>query len=155
MTARARDDRAISAFARNHVKTKELLVQEGHVARALQLNFASYARRMETREERRARLNRERQRRFHARRKGLLPPYVAPPPRDDARKPIGPKLRFAILQRDGFRCRYCGTPAATAELQVDHVVPVAKGGTNDPANLVTACWLCNIGKSDASLAEAP
>jgi hypothetical protein len=61
------------------------------------------------------------------------------------------KLRFEVLKRDGFRCRYCGATPAQAMLHVDHVVPVAKGGTNDPMNLVVACQPCNSGKGAVSL----
>lgn len=60
---------------------------------------------------------------------------------------VSKRLRFEILRRDGFRCRYCGLTAASAELRVDHVIPEALGGTDDPSNLVTACEPCNTGKS--------
>lgn len=70
------------------------------------------------------------------------------------RKGIGKRLRFEILKRDGFRCLYCGATPATSLLHVDHVVPVAEGGTNDPANLVTSCSGCNLGKSDVLLEES-
>lgn len=66
------------------------------------------------------------------------------------RHPIPPKLRFDILQRDNYTCRYCGAkgPEAggTATLEIDHKLPVSLGGTNDPLNLVTSCWACNRGK---------
>lgn len=38
---------------------------------------------------------------------------------------------------------------------MDHVVPVAKGGTNDLANLVTSCRRCNLGKGVQSVAAQP
>lgn len=60
-----------------------------------------------------------------------------------ARIGIGKRRRFLVLERDGFRCRYCGH---AGELHVDHVVPVSRGGTNAIDNLVTACEPCNIGK---------
>lgn len=63
---------------------------------------------------------------------------------------ISKRLRFEVLRRDGFKCRYCGTTAAENELRVDHVTPVALGGTDDPANLVAACNPCNTGKSSSS-----
>jgi len=66
----------------------------------------------------------------------------------------GKRLRFEILKRDGFRCRYCGATAVSALLHVDHVVPVVEGGLDDPANLVTACADCNLGKSDVQLTES-
>lgn len=64
---------------------------------------------------------------------------------------VSKRLRFEILRRDGFTCRYCGAKAPDVQLRVDHVVPVALGGTDDPTNLVTACEPCNSGKSSAPL----
>lgn len=66
------------------------------------------------------------------------------------RAPIAPKLRFSILRRDNFTCQYCGARAPHAQLQVDHIHPVAKGGTNERSNLITSCWACNIGKGTDS-----
>lgn len=57
------------------------------------------------------------------------------------------RLRFEILRRDNHACRYCGAAAPEANLVVDHVVPVALGGADEPSNLVTACADCNSGKS--------
>lgn len=71
-----------------------------------------------------------------------------------ARKSTGKRLRFEIMKRDGFKCRYCGATAATVLLHIDHVVPVAEGGSSDPANLVTACVDCNGGKSRIPLDES-
>ena len=62
-------------------------------------------------------------------------------------------LRFAILERDGFRCRACGQSPLKQEgivLHVDHIFPVAKGGTNHPSNLQTLCEDCNSGKLNGS-----
>lgn len=64
------------------------------------------------------------------------------------RKGISKRLRFEIFNRDGFSCVYCGKTAADETLEIDHVVPVSKGGANDKSNLVTACFSCNRGKSD-------
>jgi len=58
----------------------------------------------------------------------------------------GKALRFKVLSRDGFRCRYCGASGAHAVLHVDHVLPRVEGGTDDESNLVTACQDCNLGK---------
>jgi hypothetical protein len=68
-----------------------------------------------------------------------------------AREPISKKLRFDVLNRDGFKCRYCGQSAPDVVLHADHVIPVAKGGTNSPDNLVSACSSCNGGKSDTEI----
>lgn len=60
---------------------------------------------------------------------------------------VSRRLRFEILKRDGHRCRYCGADSADAKLTVDHVIPEALGGSSEPDNLVTACDVCNSGKS--------
>lgn len=60
---------------------------------------------------------------------------------------ISRRLRFEILRRDGHTCRYCGAIAPDVVLTVDHVVPQALGGSDEPSNLVTACQPCNAGKS--------
>lgn len=60
---------------------------------------------------------------------------------------ISKRLRFEIFRRDNHACRYCGGAAPDVQLTVDHVVPVALGGTDEPSNLVTACRDCNSGKS--------
>lgn len=57
------------------------------------------------------------------------------------------RLRFEILRRDNHACRYCGACAPDVKLTVDHVIPVALGGSDDPTNLVAACRECNAGKS--------
>lgn len=68
---------------------------------------------------------------------------------------LGKGLRFEILTRDGFRCRYCGATAEVATLHIDHVLPRSMGGRDDRANLVTACADCNSGKSDRAIIAAP
>lgn len=67
------------------------------------------------------------------------------------RRKVPLDVRWAVLKRDNYRCVICGaSPAAdhSVRLHVDHIVPVAKGGTNDLSNLRTACDDCNLGKSD-------
>lgn len=59
--------------------------------------------------------------------------------------------RNAVLRRDNYRCRVCGlsqrdNPALV--LEVDHITPVSRGGTNDPVNLQTLCKECNRLKSN-------
>lgn len=56
------------------------------------------------------------------------------------------RLLVELGRRDGFACRKCNV--ATSDLQIDHILPVAKGGTNDAANLQLLCKACNIAKSD-------
>ena len=69
------------------------------------------------------------------------------------RKSTGKRTRFEIFKRDGFRCVYCGVTPVQSVLRVDHVVPIAEGGGDDPANLVTSCFDCNAGKSAVPLEE--
>ena len=73
-----------------------------------------------------------------------------------ARDPIRAQMRFRVLQRDGFRCRYCGRPGSApgVVLHVDHVVPLAAGGTSTRDNLLTACEECNLGKSTMTVVLA-
>lgn len=64
---------------------------------------------------------------------------------------VNHRLRFQVLRRDDFKCVSCGASPATesgVELQVDHVVPWAKGGETTLENLQSLCAKCNIGKSD-------
>ena len=70
------------------------------------------------------------------------------------RRDVSTRTRFLVLQRDDFKCRYCGRRPPDVELVIDHLVAVANGGGNEPENLVTACERCNSGKSDLVLQEA-
>ncbi|MBU1698718.1 MAG: HNH endonuclease [Candidatus Eisenbacteria bacterium] len=66
---------------------------------------------------------------------------------------LSPKIRFEIFKRDDFTCRYCGRKTPEVILEVDHVIPISKGGDNEIENLVTSCFECNRGKG-ATLLEA-
>ncbi|MDI9413362.1 MAG: HNH endonuclease [Bacillota bacterium] len=69
------------------------------------------------------------------------------------RKPIGQKKRFEVFKRDSFMCQYCGRSAPEIVLEVDHIKPVSKGGTNDILNLITSCKDCNRGKGAKELSD--
>lgn len=71
------------------------------------------------------------------------------------RKAISKKLRFEVFKRDEFMCAYCGSTPPAVVLQVDHIHPVAEGGTNDIDNLITSCQPCNIGKGANVLTNIP
>lgn len=93
------------------------------------------------------------------------PPTTVPPPpvqrearprvrRKKRRDPrnIRKGVRFDVMKRDGYRCQLCGASAKDGvRLEIDHKVPVAKGGTADPSNLWVLCRPCNAGKSDKDL----
>ena len=64
------------------------------------------------------------------------------------------KLRFTVLRRDKFCCRYCGRGAKNGTvLEVDHITPASKHGKYAIDNLFTACRECNAGKGDILLSE--
>lgn len=63
------------------------------------------------------------------------------------------KTRFEVLKRDRFTCAYCGKHPPEVLLEVDHIVPRAAGGSDDIANLTTACTDCNRGKGGRMLEE--
>jgi len=61
------------------------------------------------------------------------------------------KLRAFIKKRDDHTCRYCSISLAAEPhllLEVDHVIPVSKGGLTTQDNLQTLCWRCNRTKSN-------
>lgn len=66
---------------------------------------------------------------------------------------ITKKIRFEVFKRDSFTCQYCGRQAPDVILEVDHIDPKAKGGSDDILNLVTSCFDCNHGKSDRALSD--
>jgi len=73
----------------------------------------------------------------------------------EKRESFTKKKRFDIFKRDGFRCQYCGSSPPEVVLEIDHIHPISKGGTNTIDNLLTACFDCNRGKSNGLLEVAP
>lgn len=71
------------------------------------------------------------------------------------RKPISKTARFNVFKRDGFRCQYCGQCPPAVVLEVDHITPVSRGGSNVIHNLLTACFDCNRGKAAGLLTDIP
>lgn len=72
-------------------------------------------------------------------------------PTDPTRKSLSVRTRFEVFKRDDFICQYCGRRSPDVVLEVDHIVPVCEGGSDDQINLVTACWDCNSGKAGVPL----
>lgn len=59
------------------------------------------------------------------------------------------KLRQKIKERDGFTCKKCGASVEKEPnllLEIDHIIPVSKGGLTTEDNLQTLCWRCNRSK---------
>jgi hypothetical protein len=71
-----------------------------------------------------------------------------PDPTPEKRRAISKRVRYEVLRRDNHTCRYCH--ATDSALTIDHVVPVALGGTDEPSNLVAACRDCNSGKTSST-----
>jgi 5-methylcytosine-specific restriction enzyme A len=59
---------------------------------------------------------------------------------------ISASVRVSVLHRDSYKCAFCGRGAKQVQLEVDHIVPFSKGGSNDLSNLQALCIDCNRGK---------
>lgn len=59
--------------------------------------------------------------------------------------------RNAIYAKYQGRCAYCGREIAISDMQVDHIIPKANGGTDDYDNLMPSCRTCNHYKRAESL----
>ncbi|WP_310428722.1 HNH endonuclease [Chamaesiphon sp. VAR_48_metabat_135_sub] len=55
-------------------------------------------------------------------------------------------IRLDVLTRDGYKCVYCGRGSQQIDLEIDHIIPYSKGGSNQIDNLQTLCFDCNRGK---------
>lgn len=65
-----------------------------------------------------------------------------------------PKLRESIKERDHYTCCNCGNSTLTEPnllLEIDHIIPVSKGGLTEESNLQTLCWKCNRSKGNKIL----
>ncbi|WP_425585929.1 HNH endonuclease [Streptomyces thioluteus] len=71
--------------------------------------------------------------------------------RNQARSAGWNSLRLRILRRDSYTCYRCGSSSAS---EVDHIVPVAFGGTDDPQNLSAICRTCHREKTNTERAAA-
>jgi hypothetical protein len=65
-------------------------------------------------------------------------------PKAEGRKTLSVRKRFLVFKRDRYRCRICRRSGV--ELEVDHILAVAQGGTDRLDNLQTLCFDCNRGK---------
>jgi len=61
-----------------------------------------------------------------------------------ANRRVPDSMRAAVLVRDGGRCRRC---RRSINLEMDHVVPVSKGGKSEESNLQVLCRRCNRSKA--------
>lgn len=58
------------------------------------------------------------------------------------------KDKFQIAYRDDFICQFCGGKPDNDNIEIEHMIPVSKGGSDNEENLVAACKKCNRNKSD-------
>lgn len=68
---------------------------------------------------------------------------------------LSKRKRFEVFKRDRFTCSYCGRTPPAVVLEVDHVIPICNGGTDETHNLATSCFDCNRGKSGIGLDVIP
>ena len=59
---------------------------------------------------------------------------------------ISLSVRLDVLTRDGYKCVYCGRSSQQIDLEIDHIIPYSKGGSNQIDNLQSLCFDCNRGK---------
>lgn len=63
------------------------------------------------------------------------------------RAKVSKELRQEIFERDGYTCVNCGSTKKES-LEIDHIMPISKGGKTEPGNLQTLCRNCNIRKGN-------
>lgn len=73
-----------------------------------------------------------------------------PQPPKRASRSISSSMRLRVYKHDGYQCVVC---KSNEDLVVDHIVPLAKGGTNARENLQTMCSPCNSSKGVKSMDE--
>ena len=61
--------------------------------------------------------------------------------------------RYEVLKAAKFRCVLCGISAEEKALEVDHIIPINLGGTNDRINLQALCYTCNSSKRDTDTTD--
>jgi 5-methylcytosine-specific restriction endonuclease McrA len=61
--------------------------------------------------------------------------------------------RRDIYNKYKGHCAYCGKKIEYDDMTIDHIAPLSKGGSNDLANTIPSCQLCNNQKADRSIEE--
>lgn len=62
---------------------------------------------------------------------------------------IGSNIRQQVYEKGGGVCAICGRPVNYEQFTIDHIVPIARGGTNEISNFQIACNVCNKLKADS------
>ncbi|MFM7096277.1 MAG: HNH endonuclease [Gemmataceae bacterium] len=61
---------------------------------------------------------------------------------------IPSSVKYEVLKRARLRCELCGVSQKDKALEVDHIIPRNKGGSDDPSNFQSLCYSCNAMKRD-------
>lgn len=69
------------------------------------------------------------------------------------RKRFSEDERIDLFDGDDWTCQACGHEGEYDELEMDHIVPLSRGGSNDEDNLQTLCVGCNREKGDLTMEE--
>jgi 5-methylcytosine-specific restriction enzyme A len=56
---------------------------------------------------------------------------------------IPDSVRKYVFERNNYQCQSCGQTFGETKLSIDHIIPLAQGGSNDISNLQTLCLTCN------------
>ncbi len=113
-----------------------------------------------------------------------VPVPCFPPSERAEKRQAGDPVKRALVARDGFHCRFCGIPLVRGktrnlirssypdalrwdgsnlgnhaafqamDLHYDHLLPHARGGTNEMSNMLVTCAPCNCGRHNLTLEEA-
>lgn len=67
------------------------------------------------------------------------------------RKPLSKQIRQQVYDKCHGHCAYCGCDLAYKDMQVDHILAVGRGGTNELDNLLPACRQCNYDKHEMTV----
>lgn len=59
------------------------------------------------------------------------------------------KIKMRVVRRDNYTCLSCGKHLLDNEIEFDHIIPVAKGGSSEEQNIRLTCFDCNRSKSDS------
>lgn len=65
----------------------------------------------------------------------------------------GYEVREYVLTKFHHTCAYCGGRSGDPVLEIDHVIPKSRGGSDRVSNLAAACHTCNQQKHDRTAAE--